>query len=77
MIIGDTPFFSKDLSILWIKNTKGTVGYVSSMFPNNTLLITIPGHITCSKPDKNTGIPTIYDTFDPRDREVESVWIVK
>jgi hypothetical protein len=60
-----------------LKNIKGTVGYVSSMFPNNTLLITMPGHITCSKPDKNTGIPTIYDTFDPRDREVESVWIVK
>ena len=46
------------------------------MFPNNILLITMNGHITCSKPDKN-GIPTIYDTFDPRNREVEDVWIVK
>ena len=53
----------------------GSVGYVSAMFPNNTLLITMNGHITCSKPDKN-GIPTIYDTFDCRDREVESVWLV-
>ena len=25
MVMGDTPFFSKDLSILWIKNTKGEI----------------------------------------------------
>lgn len=25
MVIGDTPYFSKDLSILWIKNTKGEI----------------------------------------------------
>ena len=25
IIIGDTPFFSRDLSILWIKNTKGEI----------------------------------------------------
>ena len=31
----------------------GSVGEVSAMFPNNTLLITMNGHITCSKPDKN------------------------
>ena len=49
----------------------GTVGEVSGMFPNNTLLITMKGHIVCSK----NGI--IYDTFDCRDREVESVWLVK
>lgn len=24
-VIGDTPFFSRDLSILWIKNTKGEI----------------------------------------------------
>ena len=59
-----------------LNGINGTVGYISAMFPNNTLLITMSGHITCSKPDKN-GIPTIYDTFDPRDREVEDVWIVK
>lgn len=53
----------------------GTVGQVSGMFPNNTLLITMNGHITCSKPDKN-GRPTIYDTFDCRDRVVEDVWLV-
>lgn len=55
---------------------KGSVGYVSSLFPNNTILITMRGHITCSKPDKY-GRPTIYDTFDCRDREVEDVWLVK
>ena len=54
----------------------GSVGYVSSLFPNNTLLITMNGHITCSKPDRKTGRPTIYDTFDCRDREVENVWLV-
>ena len=59
-----------------VNTPKGTVGYISSLFPNNTILITMKGHITCSKPNKN-GIPTIYDTFDPRDREAEFVWIVK
>nr|MBR6100740.1 hypothetical protein [bacterium] len=59
-----------------LRGIKGKVGYVSTMFPDSTLLITMNGHITCSKPDKN-GIPTIYDTFDPRDREVEDVWLVK
>lgn len=24
-VIGDTPFFSKDLSVVWIKNTKGDI----------------------------------------------------
>ena len=41
------------------------------MFPNNTLLITMSGHIVCSK----NGI--IYDTFDCRNRQVEYVWLVK
>lgn len=52
-------------------NVYGSVGEVSAMFPNSTLLITMRGHIVCSK----NGI--IYDTFDCRDREVESVWLVK
>ena len=25
MVVGDTPFFSKDLSVVWIKNTKGEI----------------------------------------------------
>ena len=49
----------------------GTVGYVSGMFPDSILIISVPGHLTCSK----FGI--LYDTFDPRDREVESVWLVR
>ena len=53
-----------------INNLEGTVGYISSLFPNNTLLITMNNHIVCSK----NGI--IYDTFDCRDREVEYVWLV-
>jgi hypothetical protein len=27
LIVGDTPFFSKDLSILWIKNNQGIKSY--------------------------------------------------
>ena len=52
-------------------NVHGSVGEVSAMFPDSTLLITMRGHIVCSK----NGV--IYDTFDCRDREVESVWLVK
>ena len=59
-----------------LDNIKGSVGYVSGQFPNNVLLITMNGHITCSKPDKY-GRPTIYDTFDCRQRQVEDVWLVK
>lgn len=49
----------------------GTVGEVSARFPTSVLLITMRGHIVCSK----NGV--IYDTFDCRDREVENVWLVK
>lgn len=50
---------------------EGSVGYVSGLFPHNTILITMNGHITCSK----NGV--IYDTFDCRNREVEDVWLVR
>ena len=53
-----------------------TIGEFANEYPYGKYAVTTNGHITCSKPDKN-GIPTIYDTFDPRDREVEDVWIVK
>ena len=49
----------------------GTVGEISGLFPNSTLLITMNGHIVCSK----NGI--IYDTFDCRNRQIEYVWLVK
>lgn len=48
-----------------------TVGIISSEFNNNIVLITMPGHITCSK------YGVIYDTFDCRDRQAEYVWIIK
>ena len=54
-----------------LDNIKGTVGYISSQHPYNILLITMDGHITCSK------YGTIYDTFDCRNRQVEDAWLVK
>lgn len=54
-----------------LDNMYGTVGGVSGMFPDNILLITIKGHIVCSK------YGVIYDTFDCRNRVVEYVWLVK
>ena len=54
-----------------IRRIKGTVGEVAGMYRNNIILITMPGHIVCSK----YGI--VYDTFDCRDREIEGVWLVK
>ena len=67
----------RDFVINYLDNTyerlyglKGTVGYISGLFPNNTILITMNGHITCSK----NGI--IYDTFDCRDRQAEFIWLV-
>jgi hypothetical protein len=53
-----------------LENIHGTVGQVSGMFPHNTLLITMRGHIVCSK----NGV--IYDTFDCSNREAEHVWLV-
>lgn len=60
-----------DMTYQRLNDIHGTIGEVSAMFPNSTLLITTRGHIVCSK----NGV--IYDTFDPRDREVEYVWLVK
>lgn len=60
-----------DRTFKHLYNVYGNVGEVSGMFPNSTILITMKGHIVCSK----NGI--IYDTFDCRNREVEDVWLVK
>ena len=54
-----------------LKYIHGKVGYISKKYKNNILLITMIGHITCSK------YGTIYDTFDCTNREVEYVWIIK
>lgn len=48
-----------------------TVGEVAEDYPDNILLITMNGHITCSR------YGVIYDSFDPRDRIVENAWIVE
>lgn len=44
---------------------------VARNFKNNIVLCTVKGHIICIK----YGI--IYDTFNPSERIVEDVWIVK
>lgn len=48
-----------------------TVGEVAGAFPDNILLITMRGHIVCSK------YGVVYDSFDCRDRIAEYCWIVK
>lgn len=48
-----------------------TVGEVAGAYPNNILLITMNGHITCSM----YGI--IYDSFDCRERIAEYCWKIK
>lgn len=54
-----------------IKDLPYLVGEVSGVYPDNILLITMNGHIVCSK----YGI--VYDSFDCRDRIAEDAWIVK
>lgn len=49
----------------------GTVGEISEEYKDNIILITMVGHITCSK----YGI--IYDSFDPRRRKAEYAWIIR
>lgn len=73
-----TLFDKRDFVIKYLDRTfyrlqgiYGTIGEVSAQFPESTLLITTKGHIVCSK----NGI--VYDTFDPRDRKAEYVWLVR
>lgn len=47
------------------------VGEVSSEYSDNVVLITMNGHIVCSK------YGVIYDSFDCRDRQAEYCWIIK
>lgn len=54
-----------------INNAPHKVYQVAEMFKNSVVLCTMRGHIVCIK------YGTIYDTFDPRDRIVEDVWLVK
>lgn len=47
-----------------------TVGDISELYNDSILLITMKGHITCSK----YGI--VYDTFDCTNRKAEYAWII-
>ena len=47
------------------------VGEVSAKYNDNVILITMTGHIVCSK------YGVIYDSFDCRERQAEYCWIVK
>lgn len=60
-----------DTNFIRIKNPPYKVVDVARYFKNNIVLCTMRGHIVCIK----YGI--IYDTFNPSDRIVEDVWIVK
>ena len=48
-----------------------SVGEVSAKYNDNVILITMTGHIVCSK------YGVIYDSFDCRERKAEYCWIVK
>ena len=54
-----------------IPNPPYKVKDVANYFKNNIVLCTMRGHIVCIK----YGI--IYDTFNPSNRLVEDVWVVK
>jgi len=54
-----------------VNNIPRTVGEVAGAYPDNVLLITMNGHIVCSK------YGVIYDSFDCRERLAEYCWIVK
>ena len=48
-----------------------SVGEVSAKYNDNVILITMTGHITCSR------YGVIYDSFDCRERKAEYCWIIK
>ena len=72
-MMDDKDFIIKYLDLRYerINNLPETVGEVAGLFPDNILLITMSGHITCSK------YGVIYDSFDCRNREAEYCWLVK
>lgn len=72
-MMDDRNFINRYLSTKYeeVPYLSETVGEVAEDYPDNILLITMNGHITCSK------YGVIYDSFDPRDRIVENAWIVK
>ena len=60
-----------DSNYMRISNPPHRVYQVANYFKDSIVLCTMRGHIVCIK----YGI--IYDTFNPSDRIVEDVWIVR
>ena len=60
-----------DTNFKRVSNPPYKIYQVAEMFKNNIVLCTMRGHIVCIKYGR------ILDTFDPSDRIVEDVWIVK
>ena len=54
-----------------LKGIYGTIGEVAGMFPESTLIIAANNHLVCSK----CGV--LLDTFDPRYKRAEYVWLVR
>lgn len=70
----DDKYFIKDYldsHYIRLKNIPEYVGEVSGKYKDNVVLITMNGHITCSKYGR------IYDSFDCRNRIAEYAWKVK
>ena len=72
-MMDDRKFVRRYLSTKYKKAIKlgNTVGETAALYPDDVILITMRGHITCSR------YGTIFDSFDCRDKEVEDAWIVK
>lgn len=64
-LLNDMKKQNKRLFIIWIITFLAFI--VMTCY---TILITMFGHITCSK------YGVIYDSFDPRERPAEFAWIV-
>lgn len=71
-MMDDRGFVRRYLSSRYRKiyNIPRTVGEVAGAYPDRILLITMNGHITCSR------YGVIYDSFDCRERTAEEAWIV-
>ena len=50
---------------------RNRVGETSEFYKDNILIISMNGHLCCSK------YGVIYDTFDPRERITEDAWIIE
>lgn len=65
--------------VLWLLDTyfervpvkPKKVGELADMYSDDVILCTVRNHILCIK------YGTIYDTFNPSNRNVEEAWIVK